>query len=213
MAKCVTFNLDTEFTVPGLPILTRDPIFNTGSLSILEAINDYSWEKQAAAVVGDEWLSKVGSNYATFSGPVAFNEGFQFGAASDDIIILPSEFQLSTTEAERLIIAWFRHGDQPTGSSGGMGILSCGAATVTQQYGIYCNLVTTPSSNGPLLITADGGSVIHTIAAAPADNSLWQVAIHIKLVSGNYVYLPASVRMPRMWASALRTSSAGVSPR
>lgn len=187
MAKCVTFNLDTEFTVSGLPVLRRDPIENAGSLSILDVASDFSWPKQAAAIVGDQWLSKVGTNFATFNGPIPFSQGFQLASPSDDIISLPPQFLLDAHEAERLIIAWFRHGDQVTGSSGGLGIMSAGAATASQQYGIYCNLVTTPS-NGPLMVSADGGGVVHVISASPPDNSLWQVGIHIKLIGGVYVY-------------------------
>ncbi|MNL25491.1 hypothetical protein D3C87_1469750 [compost metagenome] len=168
-------------------MLKRDPIDNVGSLSILDATSDFSWEKQAASVAGDTWLSKIGSNYATFNGPIVFSDGFQFTTAADDIIALPSQFQLATNEAERLIIAWFRHGTQPLSAGGGAGVLSCGTAAANHQYGIYCNL--RPSApDGPLYVTAEGGAVIHVVSNAPANDSLWQIGIHIKLVSGVYVY-------------------------
>jgi hypothetical protein len=38
------------------------------------------------------------------------------------------------------------------------------------------------------MVSADGGGVVHVISAAPPDNSLWQVGIHIKLIGGVYVY-------------------------
>lgn len=159
-----------------LPKLYRDRAITAGCKFCFDAMDTYSWSKQAAPISSDQMVNLMdGLAAATFGATVpGWTNGFTF-AAGADTINLPTSGKLATNAAGFLFVCWIKHGT-PAGA-GVQGVAGIGNNTTTDhQYSVSYDIGTT----GKLQLNGNGNWPAGGYAFTPTVGNIYQLAIAAK---------------------------------
>lgn len=136
---------DTAFSDTSIPVLNRDALMNNnaGLKASFDALDAYSFSKQAAPTAGsDVWknLADDGATSASFVGTVGFSSGFVLSAATtNEYIKLPTGVKPGASDNGAMFIFWMKRGaSMPTSGFGVFAALSDSNANelfkIVEQY-------------------------------------------------------------------------------
>lgn len=160
-----------SFTLSGLPKLLPDPMAVAGTEAVYDALNAYSWPKQAAPAAGDLWRNLVegGPSAQVIVAPGwTPGAGFLFGSPTTEEIRLPDIFKRPTNDPGFTVIGWVKWAAQQ-GASTFRAIMGYHTQVSTEvQWGVWLQ----PSG----LVVAVNGTPV-TIVATPVAGTVYQVGI------------------------------------
>lgn len=174
-----------SFTNSALPVLRRDGVANAGTLESFDALDLYSFAKQASPAIGtDKWKSLLSANVADFTGAVGFNAGFTVNGGSDSII-LPSSFVIPAS-GKGVFIVWLKYGVQTQTSGTGrlFGLMS--ASSSISQWSAYINHGAADISSLVIVISPNGQALIGGFnpGTALTASRVVQLAVSLEIIGG-----------------------------
>lgn len=174
------------FTDATLPKLYRDAVITAGTKWVYDALDTYSYAKQAAPVAGTDVWKDLTPNAADASLHAGASLGFSggFTKAAAGYFDCPASGKVGASAGGFLFILWLKYGAQP--SSGYSGLAGCFDSNSLGQYGLTVN---NDGSNGNIVAGINsqnpGGGVV---ASHQAAGTILQIGLALKKqVDNSYV--------------------------